>query len=143
MRDLRNATAVGALRRENREWLAALPKTMSFQTLQGGLLLCHGIGEDDMAMLREDDMGYALEFNLPLSELRKSKRYSFVVNGHSHEYMVRRIGKILVVNAGTLSRQSRQSCSIIDFETRCVEMADITGNRIVSTKRYSLDASCK
>jgi predicted phosphodiesterase len=141
MRDLRNATPLNTLRAETREWLAALPKTLSFETPRGELLLCHGIGEDDMAMLRKDDAGYALDFNLALSELIKSKRFSYIVNGHSHEAMVRTIGKLTIINAGTLARGGRQTCSVIEFESGWVDCFDVSKSGLVKTERYELDNS--
>jgi predicted phosphodiesterase len=139
MRDVRNATPLNSLRGETREWLAALPKTLSFETPLGELLLCHGIGEDDMAQLRKDDAGYSLDFNLALSDLIKSKRYSFVVNGHSHEAMVRTIGRLTIINAGTLARGGRQTCNVIDFESGWVDCFDVSPSGVVKTERHNLD----
>jgi putative phosphoesterase len=141
MRDLRNATPLNTLREQNREWLAALPKTLSFETPRGELLLCHGIGEDDMAKLRKHDAGYSLEFNLALSELMASKRYSFVVNGHTHEAMVRTIGRLTIINAGTLARGYRQTCSLIDFENGWVDCFEVSSRRIVKGERHQLNNS--
>jgi hypothetical protein len=53
-------------------YLAALPVTRRLQTIAGPLLLCHGLGEDDMARLRPHDEGYALECIDALAALRAS-----------------------------------------------------------------------
>jgi len=124
MRELPDATPGSTLRSEIRSWLEHLPKTISLQTPKGPLLLCHGLSEDDMADLRPDDEGYALESNLALQDLLKAKRYRFVVNGHSHVPMVKTIGQMTIINAGTLDRRHRQVFSVIDFERGIVDFFD-------------------
>lgn len=138
MRELPGATAASALRRESRVWLEQLPKTRSFQTSRGSLLLCHGLGEDDLATIRPEDEGYALESNLALQALVRSKKYRLVVCGHSHQPMVRSIGPLIVINAGTLDRNDRQVCSVIDFENGSVEFFDVAGKVISGAERFSL-----
>src|SRR5262245_44168108 len=46
IRDLPRATPRSALDDFAHSWLKSLPKTRSFQTARGPLLLCHGMGED-------------------------------------------------------------------------------------------------
>ena len=134
MRDLPGATAIDSLSGGTRAWLAQLPKTRSFKTAAGPLLLCHGFGTDDMAGLRPDDEGYALRSNLALQTLIKEKRYRFVVNGHTHLPMVRNIGRLIIINAGTLDHRDRQVCSVIDFDRGNVELYDVDRSRISKTR---------
>ena len=83
--------------------------------LRGAMLLCHGFGEDDMATVRPEDEGYALESNFALQALMESRKHRFVICGHSHQPMVRSIQPLTIINAGTLDRRDRQVCSVIDF----------------------------
>lgn len=140
MRNLPDATPESALASEARAWLQQLPKTRIFQTPMGPLLLCHGLGENDMATVRPHHEGYAIEANLELQKLLKSKQYRFVVSGHSHEPMVRNIGKLTLINAGTLDRHDRQVCSVIDFEQRCIEFFNISQGTVAGAERYTFDA---
>jgi putative phosphoesterase len=137
-RNLPGATASSPLRDDCREWLFQLPQTRSFQTPRGPLLLCHGLGEDDMAALRPDDQGYALESNLALDALVRSKRYRFVINGHTHLPMVRSIRQLTIINAGTLCRFDRQVCSVVDFEQGNVEFFNIKDGRVSRAERFTL-----
>ena len=69
-------------------FLAALPATRRFDTVAGSLLLCHGVGDDDMALLRDFDDGYALESNDALQRLLSSTGApAFVACGHTHRRM--------------------------------------------------------
>ena len=54
-----------------RSFLASLPAVRRIATARGGLLLCHGTGEDDMHAVQPDDLGYALETN---EELQRALR---------------------------------------------------------------------
>lgn len=138
MREMANATAISALSSVTREWLAQLPKTRSFQTPSGRLLLCHGLGEDDMAEVGPEDEGYALQSNFALQELVLSGQHRFVVCGHSHKPMVRNIGSLTIINAGTLGREGRQTCVLIDFARGSVEFFDASRGVISSAERFVL-----
>lgn len=129
MRKAAGAPLQSSLSRETLDWLKVLPATRAFQTPHGALLLCHGMGENDMATVRLDHEGYAIEANLDLQALLKAKRYRFVVSGHSHEPMVRRIGNITLINAGTLDRKESPVYSILDFETMGVEFYDVASGK--------------
>jgi len=67
------------------------------------LLLCHGLGGDDMNGVYPGDFGYGLEVNDVLQGLIREGRYRFVVNGHTHLRMVRSFGGLTIINAGSLT----------------------------------------
>lgn len=137
MRTLPGATAEGILTQETRQWLQMLPKTRSFETPLGPLLLCHGLGANDMATVRPHHEGYALEANLDLQALLKSKQYRFIVSGHSHEPMVRSIGPLTLINAGTLDRHDRQLFSVIDFDSASLTFLDLSNGAISGTEHFT------
>lgn len=96
-------------------WLAALPATRHLDTVAGPLLLCHGVGADDMQRLRPDDEGYALASNFALEELLADGVYRWMVGGHTHEPMIRRFGALTVLNPGTLCRRDRPGFLEVDL----------------------------
>ncbi|MFN0250018.1 MAG: metallophosphoesterase family protein [Kofleriaceae bacterium] len=103
------------------DWLAELPSTREYTTPTGRLLLCHGIGDDDMAELDYDTFGYGLENLDPLWALVRAKRYRYVVGGHTHKPMVREIEGIVFINPGTLVATQQPGATIADFTTRVFE----------------------
>jgi predicted phosphodiesterase len=115
VRDLPDATPPGTLEPEIRAWLTALPRTRELDTPQGRLLLCHGLGEDDMAQVRPDDFGYALQVNDALWKLVRARRWRYVINGHSHQRMVRTFDGLTLINAGTLHRGHDPCFAVIDL----------------------------
>ena len=132
MRDLPNAHRLEEIDAGGRELLGSLPPTRTLATSRGDLLLCHGVGEDDMQRLAPDDAGYALEANTALQRLLVSKRYPYVLGGHTHRRMARAIGGITFFNAGTLRRDDDPCFLWVDFERRVAEFRDVSPEGVVS-----------
>jgi len=131
LRELPNATPVEALSERARAYLAGLPRTVRLDTLAGPLLLCHGLGENDMAKVAPDDFGYALSSNVDLQQLQKSD-LALVVNGHSHRRMVRRFGPLTMINAGTLHAADAPCFAIVDLEMMAVSFYDLDEAGVVT-----------
>jgi predicted phosphodiesterase len=107
---------------EGATYLASLPATRVIPTPLGGLLLCHGVGHSDMQRLLPDDEGYALACNDELQLLLGRDDLAFMVGGHTHRRMVRRIGKLTIVNPGTLYREHEPGAMILDCATQRVRV---------------------
>jgi len=103
-RDLPDATPSSEITDDIRVFLETLPPTIEFESALGPVLLCHGLGENDMAKVGADDDGYALDSNAELQRLILDGRYGLVLNGHTHRPALRRFATLLVLNAGTLKR---------------------------------------
>ena len=102
-------------------WLAALPPSRALETPLGALLLCHGLGENDMVGVEPEDEGYALDANEDLQTLVDRADYRLVINGHTHSRMVRRFGRRLwIINAGTLKGEKEPGFGIVDLTARAV-----------------------
>ena len=113
LRSLPGATA--ALDPEQRQYLESLPATREYETPTGPLLLCHGLGADDMNRLTPDDYGYALETNDALQDLLAAEQFRFVIGGHTHRRMVRRFDRLTIINVGTLFREHDPCFAVVDF----------------------------
>ena len=134
MRDLPEATWDDEVDPSSRSLLAALPPTRRLATIRGDLLLCHGTGDDDMLAVGPDDSGYALEVNDPLQALVRAADVELVVCGHSHRRMVRRIGPLTIINAGTLSRYGEPGFGVVDLsDAPQVTFFACTANRDIVT----------
>src|SRR5690606_29970929 len=106
-------------------YLRALPATRRYDTPRGGLLLGHGVGEDDMSFLRPDTAGYALQDIPALTELMLDPEIQYYVGGHTLVRMVRAFAGLVVVNAGTLFRDDEAVITLLDFDRRSVEFHTI------------------
>jgi predicted phosphodiesterase len=133
MRRLPHATRGDELTPEDREFLAALPVTRRFVTELGDLLLCHGLGDNDMATVKPKDDGYGLAVNDALWTLVRTQGLRFVVCGHSHRPMTRTFEGVTVINAGTLSRFDEPGFVLIDIPARLVTFFQILDGGTVVT----------
>jgi putative phosphoesterase len=124
LRDLPDATPSNALAASLRDWLRALPPQREYATPLGSMLLCHGMPGDDMATLGVDDSGYGLANNTPVQKLLSEPQYDVVLSGHSHRRMVRELGGVTFINAGTLFREHEPCVAVLDFEKGEVRFFD-------------------
>ena len=121
MRDSSEATQWSDISDTSHEFMRSLPSTQVIETIAGRLLLCHGLGENDMQRLTPDDYGYALQVIDELNTLINNREYRFVVNGHTHRRMVRQFEDLTVINAGTLYAAHEPCIAIANFRTNLVQ----------------------
>lgn len=130
MRDLEGSVALASLGANAVAFLRALPLTLAFETTCGPLLLCHGVGENDMNKLTPDDYGYALECNDELQALMWAGTFRFIVGGHTHQRMVKRFGPLTWINAGALPDWSGPCFALADFARGTVEFYEFNGDKV-------------
>jgi predicted phosphodiesterase len=138
MRDFPNATFLDEVSPASREYLRSLPATREVETPEGTLLLCHGLGPDDMATLYPHDRGHTLAGNAPLQELLRAGRYRYVVGGHTHRRMVRRIGDTTFINAGALAETREPCCVMLDFAAGRVQYFDFMQGEALAGPQFPL-----
>lgn len=126
MRGLPDAHASGALRAASRQWLASLPLQARLSTVAGEVLLCHGIGDDDMNRLAPDAYGYSLQANDAVQAL-VARPPRLVVKGHTHHRAVYATGPLNVLDAGTLAGHGPPTISVLDLEAGDVRWYDWEG----------------
>jgi putative phosphoesterase len=122
----------------HRRWLESLPATRRFETPLGPLLLCHGIGEDDMSVLKSHTDAYTLRWLTALTELQRDPDVELMLAGHTHERMVRKLEGLTAINAGTLHRDCDPGFLVVDFEARAVLAYDIRDGAVRPAERYPL-----
>ncbi len=112
------APALSELSAASQAFLRGLPATVERAAPDGTpVLLCHGLGRDDMDGISAGDYGYALEVNEELAALRADGRFRIVVKGHRHQPSVWRVDQVTFVDAGTLLRHDSPVCGAeLDLE---------------------------
>jgi predicted phosphodiesterase len=132
MRELSDATlTLGA---EARGFLAKLPVTLRFKGPGGDVLLCHGLGDDDMASVALDADAMSIQWNDPLAALLAADRPLWVLNGHTHRRGVWSYRKLTVINGGTIFRDHDPCFSLVDLVRAEVTYLDVDGGRRVGRK---------
>lgn len=102
------------------EWLEALPTMIELSTVAGNVLVCHGLGENDMASIKPWDDLASIRDNIGFRNLCRLSSAKFILNGHSHMRMVRSVEDRIIINAGALCRDHDPSFGLVDFETSTV-----------------------
>jgi predicted phosphodiesterase len=98
-----------------RAFLQELPATAELQTPRGLILLGHGLGHDDMGAFYPYDHGPSLTKNESLQKLLNQRRYRFVLGGHTHSRMVRKLSGVTFINAGAIQYTREPCCLLLDF----------------------------
>ncbi|HEY6080765.1 MAG TPA: metallophosphoesterase family protein, partial [Polyangiaceae bacterium] len=115
-RDLPYARPLAATPPSVTEFLSQLPATREFRSPRGHVLLCHGLGSNDMAGVHPDSSVHDISSNEELQRLIQERRYRFVMNGHTHRSMLRTFGPVSIVNAGSLLRDHDRAFTLVDLE---------------------------
>ena len=116
LRELPHAQLLTAMPPPVVDFLTELPVTRQFRSPRGHVLLCHGLGTNDMVGVKPEHEGYDIASNSELQQLISERRYRFVLNGHTHRPMLRTFGPLSIVNAGTLLREYERCFTLVDFE---------------------------
>ena len=140
MRELPDATAICALRECTRlaYGLPNFPKRAHSKHQEE--IYCYVTDSTRTTWRRSGLAKRGLVSNLTLRFMSWSHRNlpHLVINGHTHLPMVRTVGQLTIINAGTLDRRSRPVCSVIDFDRGKVEFFDIGLDRISSAECFAL-----
>ena len=84
----------------------------------------HGVGDDDLAVLKPTTETYALQNIVALRDACLDPDLQFLLGGHTHERMVRQLVGITAINAGTLMRGDNPCLLVLDFKTLTAQFLD-------------------
>lgn len=120
-RRVANATLMADLTSESQLFLESLPPKLMVDTSSGKAMICHGLGEYNMASVRPTDSLEDIFYNLELSALFRDKTLRFVINGHSHRPGIHQFGHLVVINCGSLNTPSKPCFVLVDFENNAID----------------------
>ena len=130
VREIEDAHHRSDLKESSEAFLSALGKTVSLTTCAGELLLCHGVGDNDLRKVWPGTERMPIERSHELDSIILSNRHRYVINGHLHYRVVVDFDALTLNNAGTLCERHRPGVSIIDFAQHTVtafELDDASG----------------
>jgi len=119
-------------------WAMSLPTTRHLRTPRPAVL-CHAMGEDDMSVLLPRHPRSTFEAHPEVRRLR-DEGVRLVLCGHTHVRMVRDVGGLTIVNAGTLYRKDRPGVALVDLEVNEVRFYDLDPRPALAS-RHSLRAT--
>jgi len=59
----------------------------------------------------------------------RANEHRFIVNGHTHRRMIRTVGDLTILNAGTLRADHQPGFLVVDFDAGAVQFYDLCPNR--------------
>lgn len=128
MRDLKNATKISDLSIKEIAYLRNLNEEYEIQINGNSIILCHGIGKNNMACIKPYDYGYGLENNQDLWRLIGQKKYNIMIGGHTHQEMIRKIENLTIINPGSLNSIEKSNFAIIDINSKGIEFYNVSEN---------------
>jgi predicted phosphodiesterase len=123
------------------EYLENLPTQIELNTIAGNLLLCHGIGDNDLKKVWPGTERMAIERSLELDQIIASGDYRMVINGHMHFKTVINFASLTLLNAGTITGERWPTFSLIDFEAWQIETFEFRENTIIKSSTTSLSST--
>ena len=139
MRELPDGTLAADIGVETHRFLAGLPKTCRFEVPGGEVLLCHGLGEEDMSSVALDADELSIRYNPPLEALIDEERPIWVLNGHTHRRGVWSYRRLTVINGGTLYREHAPCFGLVDLAGGEVTFFDVLpGGRVGGRETLAL-----
>jgi predicted phosphodiesterase len=106
-------------------YLGNLPSTRMFATSRGLTMLCHGLGPNDVAGVMPEWSAEVLAADAELLALLACSELRLVLNGHTHQRMVRQVNHLTIVNAGTLHPEQSPGAILLDLELGNVLWLDL------------------
>lgn len=111
-------------------FISALPVSRRLPTVRGDLLLCHGVGDNDMVRLHPEHQETSRAATNALDILLAEPTLRLVVAGHTHRRMVRRFERtdgppLVFINPGTVHRGYPGSFAVVDLDRGEVEFYEV------------------
>jgi predicted phosphodiesterase len=98
-------------------YLKSLPSAIELDTVAGRLLLCHGIGKNDLQKIWPGSTRMPMIQSPALDRIIEDGRYRYVINGHMHFRTMIHFDAMTLINAGTLKGEQWPGFMLIDFAT--------------------------
>ena len=124
VRHLTDAHSREELSDDNLSYVSTLQRQQQLETISGSLLLCHGVGDDDMARVWPGRKPGEEKRSEAMDEVIEAGQHRFLINGHMHfRVMIDFVG-LTMLNAGTL-RGDHAGVSVVDFAGDAVSVFSV------------------
>lgn len=124
VRHLPDAHLHEELNDDSHAFLSHLPRQQVLETAHGPVLLCHGIGDDDLAKVWPGTEKTAIRRSDALDDLLEANHFRFLINGHMHFRVLIDFHNLVLLNAGTLKGE-RGGINLVDFDGGAVAAFEV------------------
>ena len=137
-RHVPNAHLADELSAATLAFLGKLPQQIRVPTQMGDLLLCHGVGDNDLQKIWPGTQRMPAERSAKLDRIIEDDATQIMVNGHVHYRTLIHFEKLLLINAGTLRPDHHPGFTILDIAARKIDGFEFD-KQIVHVRTHSLD----
>ncbi len=123
---------------ETHEYLSNLPTQVRLETVNGALLLCHGVADNDLKKVWPGTERMDIERSSELDEIINDGYYRYLINGHMHFRTLMHFHGLTLINAGTLRGIHWPGFSMIDFEEHTITAFEFKDDAINLVRTLSL-----
>ena len=137
-RHITDAHKLDDLSESSREYLEALPVQLDIDTIDGRLLLCHGVGDNDLRKVWPGTERMGVERSRELDRIIESEQYRYLINGHMHFRTMIHFESLTLINAGTLRGEHWPGFSLLDLADRQVTAFEIRDHHVQHCRTQQL-----
>ena len=119
-------------------YLDSLPSVMALDTVAGKLMLCHGMGDNDLQKIWPGTARMPAERSQVLDQLIDTGHYRYIINGHMHFRTIMHFEALTLINAGTLKGEQWPGFMLIDFASDCLTSLRLTDEQVDVAREVSL-----
>jgi predicted phosphodiesterase len=138
VRHVPNAHRRKELTVESLTYLAGLPTVTEIETLSGTLMLCHGIGSNDLQKVWPGSANMPMIQSKTLDDLIARGHYRFIINGHMHFRTMIHFDAMTLINAGTLKGERWPGFMLADFSKQTITSLRFHNDQIVVAQERSM-----
>ncbi len=139
-RHVPNAHLKDELSEASIRFLENLPQERRLATPRGTLMLCHGVGTNDLRKVWPGTERMAPQRSHELDTLLADGTVTMMVNGHVHYRTLIHFEALTLLNAGTLKGDHRPGFSVLDLEADYVESFEFQTQGLSCVKRQAFFA---
>ncbi len=138
LRGVANAQRKADLTENSLAFLAALPLELRVPTVTGNLLLCHGVGSNDLQKIWPGTARMPAERCEQLDGIVADEDIHLMVNGHVHYRTLIHFERMLLINAGTLRGDHHPGFSLLDLAEHRIEGFEFTTGQVERVRELTL-----
>lgn len=120
------------------DYLNGLPVQTEINTVDGKLLLCHGVAHDDLRKVWPGTERMPAERSSILDDIIREGDVRYMINGHMHFRTIIHFDALTLINAGTLKGEHWPGFSLLDLEEKEITAYEFQENTSSEVKKQAL-----
>lgn len=137
-RHVKHAHKIQDLSGSTLDYLNLLPSEAKFLFGKIRVLLCHGVGKNDLKKVWPGTSRFEPLKSKELDQIIREENFDYVINGHIHFRTMVHFKKLTLINAGTISGEFSPGCTVVDFDKNIIQGFLFEGSNLQLSKSQNL-----